>query len=1069
MTDVTFVFPIHEGAIVTKFEVDINGKILKGQVHEKHKAQKVYESEVQAGRPAALGQHGASKKLDARDAMDMFQISLGNMPARGLAKVNFSFVQELTVEDANDPDGEVASVRLLVPAVTGAPSRYCPSGHKGGAEAESALQASSQQLPHLVRVRTIFTGYEVMSVTSPSHPEDVSILSLPPGSAKKRDQTMTAELKLFGDNASILALRSDFVLRVRIQDSGEDANALLARAALEKHPSFDTWAAMVELIPRFDLELDTNVEITFLVDRSGSMSGGLKTPSCRKALQHFVRSSPADAFVNIIGFGSSYKALFQDAQKLHGAKFKEALAYAQDLEPNFGGTEILSPLQRLFDSPLRESLARRVIILTDGEVWNQDEVLRLIHEKCGISSCQLFALGIGSGASTALIEGMARAGRGFARFVAEGEEETLDEIVVQMMAAALQQTFTDASIEWPKSSDASNNSSTDVPLPSRFRSQRSLQKFGNSEIGDPAATKQQHQQQVNVSGPLSNPADVLRSQSAESKHATDEEKRNNDLERFVAQGGVVEGSIEVPKPVPPVLLGQRWAVYAFLGRVNSDDMPTSFLVKAKRAGKPFEFRVPVAFHTSGTSLHALAARHLVQTLERAKEHIDFSLSSLPGSEGRDWQISAIGVAYNIATSQTAWLAVNPSGTTIADVPQAAREEDQKIGRLGSRLSVLSFVAMGSSLSVRSFARLGSSLSVFGAVRLSHSLSVLSCTAFGSSCSLRNFGRLGSSYSVFGAVRLSSDLSGPLGLNHQELAATDSDLASDQPRKSDIKLRGFLSVELGLPGVVVPVLPIWQYDVATARSNRRCLALSTSWTSIAPEQAASIQPMHIVLTPAATSSFYSRSRFFNLSVDSANLEKVSIGEGCEIYIGSSKPPSARIPLDGAALMPEQTVRHNEHWHETSELVTNISLWPCPTMSGEAYIELLSAQESDGSFRWPETFLSLVGKSQPQSGQAISAWSLITNSTAAVAVAAAVGLSSDEILSTSVALAILRRCFSWKHRAWRLVEQKALRLLQSNSEILSSKGEGSALKLDQALSLVNLLIVQRLIAVAAAVQS
>ncbi|KAH1182208.1 hypothetical protein KIL84_009962 [Mauremys mutica] len=84
----------------------------------------------------------------------------------------------------------------------------------------------------------------------------------------------------------------------------------------------------------------------------------------------------------------------------------ESLQRVQQLQADLGGTEILAPLQAIYRSPCRDGHPRQLFVFTDGEVGNTQDVIAEVQRHRGAHRC--FSFGIGEGASTALVKGIAR-------------------------------------------------------------------------------------------------------------------------------------------------------------------------------------------------------------------------------------------------------------------------------------------------------------------------------------------------------------------------------------------------------------------------------------------------------------------------------------------------------------------------------------------------------------------------------------------------------------------------------------------------------------------------------------
>jgi hypothetical protein len=69
-----------------------------------------------------------------------------------------------------------------------------------------------------------------------------------------------------------------------------------------------------------------------------------------------------------------------------------------------------------------KQLPTELMLLTDGDIWSQQQMFDYISEQTKSGDIRVFPIGIGGGVSSALIEGVARAGRGFAQMVTDNEK-----------------------------------------------------------------------------------------------------------------------------------------------------------------------------------------------------------------------------------------------------------------------------------------------------------------------------------------------------------------------------------------------------------------------------------------------------------------------------------------------------------------------------------------------------------------------------------------------------------------------------------------------------------------------
>eukprot|EP01124_Arcella_intermedia_P031428 TRINITY_DN7081_c0_g2_i1.p1 TRINITY_DN7081_c0_g2~~TRINITY_DN7081_c0_g2_i1.p1 ORF type:complete len:682 (+),score=178.76 TRINITY_DN7081_c0_g2_i1:152-2047(+) len=205
----------------------------------------------------------------------------------------------------------------------------------------------------------------------------------------------------------------------------------------------DTGAMMVSLNPDLrEVKSNTQSEIIFLIDRSGSMAGS-RIEQAKNALQLFLRALPIGTLFNIWGFGSSYGKMKTDSIAFSNKTLKETSQYVNNITANLGGTEIYPPLRELLQPSLKE-IPRQIIILTDGEVNNTNEVLEIVEKRIG-DYTRIFTFGIGE-ACQRLVSGIALNGKGKACFVNSGER--IEEIVMEQLQYILQPVLTKIEVDW---------------------------------------------------------------------------------------------------------------------------------------------------------------------------------------------------------------------------------------------------------------------------------------------------------------------------------------------------------------------------------------------------------------------------------------------------------------------------------------------------------------------------------------------------------------------------------------------------------------------------------------------
>ncbi|KAF5027350.1 hypothetical protein F66182_551 [Fusarium sp. NRRL 66182] len=575
--ELRYVFPLYDGVSVVAFTCTVGSRVIKGVVKERQKAQQVYDQAKAQGQVAGL-------LKQSLEAADTFTTTIGNVPAGEKIQVDITYLGELK------HDAQVDGLRFMIP--TQIVPRY------GVAESLSPSNVIQKQGISFSIDAEMPDGSTITSVDSPSHPISVEIGTTSTTKSQEPSlQRASATLQ-----QGMTHLEKDFVVQVVATKLGEPS------ALLETHPTIPNQRAiMTTLVPKFKLPAE-KPEIVFICDRSGSMSCNI--PNLRAALEIFLKSLPVGIKFNICSFGSHFNFLWDRSQTYSQETLDKAIRHVHSFKADYGGTSMYEPFEATFQKRYKD-MNLEVFLLTDGEIWDQDRLFTLINKEVadGKGAARVFSLGIGSGASTSLIEGIARAGSGFAQTV--GDDEKMDKKVVRMLKGALLPHITDYSLEIKYEKADASTDEDDFELVEKVVD---ALKIDTPETNDKTKETEASKKPIPL---FDTSADI---DDTGKPDVTDINSKHDHLPDVPAPR-----YLQTPTRIPPLFLFNRTTVYVLLSDTTPAQQPKSVVLKATSRHGPLELEIPITTIAEKASvIHCLAARKEIKELE----------------EGRGWLIHA---------------------------------------------------------------------------------------------------------------------------------------------------------------------------------------------------------------------------------------------------------------------------------------------------------------------------------------------------------------------------------------------------------------------------------------------
>mmetsp|Transcript_131558 Transcript_131558/g.281265 ORF Transcript_131558/g.281265 Transcript_131558/m.281265 type:complete len:948 (-) Transcript_131558:58-2901(-) len=410
--EVTYAFPVLPSATVCGLSANLAGVGVKGRVLAKPAARAEYDEAMSQRRTACLLEQSSG---------DVLRLKLGLLPAGAEASV----LLELAMELQSECDG---CLRLAMPALIAA--RYplaADSAEEALAVAEGAMGPGSGSFSFKVHLHM---ASPVLGVRSPTHEAHFSCSPLFHDPTQAR---ASMQLPRMPDREMVLniSLASPLEQRCWVEPHVEDGDGSAAALAV----LYPDEASLRQLFAAAEggsqKEVETPKEFIFVLDRSGSMSGG-GIRRAAEALQLFLRSLPQGCRFNIVGFGDRIESLFDGPVTYDETSLQRASEHAERVQADLGGTNLMKPLQFIYGRNVSDGFQRRLVLLTDGQICNTEVVLDLVRQHA--ASTDVYTIGIGGSVSHHLVEGLAAAGNGAAEFVA-GTERLEGKVIRQLQRA----------------------------------------------------------------------------------------------------------------------------------------------------------------------------------------------------------------------------------------------------------------------------------------------------------------------------------------------------------------------------------------------------------------------------------------------------------------------------------------------------------------------------------------------------------------------------------------------------------------------------------------------------------